>query len=301
MLDNFLFENVKKNGIDTLEDTSFIDVVKDVSTNSITGVKVKLADGSTKELTCKILIGADGYNSTVATALGKKSREDKHSIIALRQYYKNINMPQDSIEIHFLKEVQPGYFWIFPTADGGANVGIGMLHSDTKTKEIDLKEALKDAVESDGFKEYFKDAEAEETPKAWNLSLGSIKRDISGNGYVLIGDAAGIIDPFSGEGIGNSMYSADIAIDVLEEAFSKEDFSHNRLISYDKNLYKRLWTEMRMSYFLQKLLILRPVVDLIIRKASKKKSTEQFISDMIAGKRSKLNLINPIFYLKIIF
>ncbi len=299
VLDNFLYEKAKEAGVEIVENHSFKDVVQD-ETGAVYGATIVDADGNSSVVNCKVLIGADGYSSAVATALGKKVREDKHCIVALRQYYKNVNMPKNAIEIHFLKEVQPGYFWVFPLADGGANVGIGMLHSDTKTKEIDLKIALENAVKSDGFKQYFEGAEPEEKVRAWNLSLGSVKRDISGDGYMLIGDAAGVIDPFSGEGIGNSMYSADCAVEVLTKTLKGDDFSKRELFKYEKLLYKKLWSELRMSYILQRMLVFRPLVDIIVRKASKNPNTEKFISDMIAGEKSKLHLLNPFFYLKII-
>ena len=55
--------------------------------------------------------------------------------------------------------------------------------------------------------------------------MGSIHRKNHGNGFMLLGDAAGLIDPFTGEGIGNAMISAKYAIATLKNAVNSKDFS----------------------------------------------------------------------------
>ena len=134
-------------------------------------------------------------------------------MVALRQYFEGVVGLSDQIELHFIDEVRPGYFWIFPLEGDRANVGIGMDHRDIKARGIDLKEALAAAVASTTFGARFRDARPLEAPVGWNLPVGSRRRPAHGNGFLLLGDAAGLIDPFTGEGIGNALYSARFAVE----------------------------------------------------------------------------------------
>ena len=74
------------------------------------------------------------------------------------------------------------------------------------------------------FKERFANAKLTGEIKGWTLPLGSKKRKAAFNGAILLGDAASLIDPFTGEGIGNALTSAKIAAPVIEKAFKEKNF-----------------------------------------------------------------------------
>ena len=78
------------------------------------------------------------------------------------------------------------------------------------------------------FRGRFKEAIPMEKPKGWNLPLGNIKRENHGGGFLLLGDAAGLVDPFTGEGIGNAMVSGRIASEVAAKAKQKNIFTKGR-------------------------------------------------------------------------
>ena len=78
---------------------------------------------------------------------------------------------------------------------------------------------------SQKFKKRFKNASPLEKPIGWNLPLGRIQRQNYGDGFLLLGDAAGLVDPFTGEGIGNGMLSGKYAAQVAEKAHRNNDFS----------------------------------------------------------------------------
>ncbi len=113
--DNIVFKNAKSKAFVTaIEGAEAIDVIRDSSSGFVNGVAVKMPDGIEKKFACKVLVGADGANSVVARKLGFAVNDDKHRSIAVRQYWSGVQCQQDAIELHFLKSVLPGYFWIFP-------------------------------------------------------------------------------------------------------------------------------------------------------------------------------------------
>ena len=126
------------------------------------------------------------------------------------------------IELYFFKDFVPGYLWVFPLPNNEANVGIGLLSSFISKKSVNLKEIFqKQLKEHPAFQERFKDAVPIETIKGYGLPLGSAMKQISGNRFLLLGDAASLIDPFSGEGIANGIRSGRLAADVVKEAMTK--------------------------------------------------------------------------------
>ncbi|MBA4057939.1 MAG: geranylgeranyl reductase, partial [Marivirga sp.] len=153
-----------------------------------------------------IVIGADGAQSIVSKSLGTYKPDRKHYSGGLRIYYEGVSRFHEDhfIELYFFRQILPGYLWIFPLPDNKANVGIGMLSSEISKKKINLTKTLKELLANHPLlKERFADAKPIETVKGYGLPLGSLKRKISGERFLLVGDAASLIDPFTGEGIGN--------------------------------------------------------------------------------------------------
>src|SRR5262249_55250622 len=144
---------------------------------------------------CKLLIGAEGDRSVVARKLAHHNMEPKHYCGGLRAYYKGVKNfhAQGFIELHFIQELLPGYLWVFPLPNGEANVGVGMLTKAASKKKINLKQTmLKALAENPTLKDRFKDAQLIGDIKGWGLPLGSKKRKISGNNFLLTGDAASL-------------------------------------------------------------------------------------------------------------
>jgi flavin-dependent dehydrogenase len=268
----------------------------------VKGVRGHDGEGNSSiEYNAKIVLGADGYNSIVSRKLGLYKHEPKHWVVALRCYYKNVKDLHDQIELHYLDEVIPGYFWIFPLEKGYANIGIGMLHQYIKRRRIDLRKSLESAINSPYFKNRFTDATPLEKPIGWNLPVGSKRRRSYGNGFLLIGDAAGLIDPFTGEGIGNAMFSAKYAVKTAYEAIAAEDMSANFLAKHEKELWAKIGNELKVSTKLQKIGRYRFLLNFVIDKAARNEEVSNIIAGMLANEVPRKRLANPLFYARLLF
>lgn len=268
----------------------------------VKGIRGANKGAKDREYYGRIILGADGYNSLVSRKTGLYHHDPKHWVVAFRQYYRNVDGLSDQIELHFVDEVIPGYFWIFPLEDGRANVGIGMLHSSIKRRDVDLRAALNSAIESPTFRNRFSHAEPVEEPVGWNLPVGSKHRQMTGNGFMLLGDAAGLIDPFTGEGIGNALYSAKFAVQAARKALDMGDTSGKFLReNYDQLLWKEIGGELKISTQLQKLGRYRAMLNFVIGKAARNREIGNLIAGMIVNEVPRKKLANPLFYLKLIF
>lgn len=302
--DNLLFQHAKgQKTVTTIESAD----VKDVLFEGSRAVGVKLADG--REFRAPLVIGADGAMSVVAQKVGAFERDHDHWIGAFRVYYTGVKGMTNDIEIHFVEGLIPGYFWIFPVDDGMANVGSGMIETDLQATDKDGKkrvQLVEDTYrimrEHPVFKERFADAkEVEGSRRGWLLPLGSKHRPIAGDGWMLIGDAAALIDPFSGEGIGNAMVSGRLAAATATRALAAKDVSRSFLGEYERAVRAELDRELQMSYKLQKLGRHRWLLNFVLRRAAKSQRVRDTISAMLADREKKENFGSLWFYFRLLF
>ena len=250
-----------------------------------------------------LVVGAEGDRSIVAKKLAHIQKENNHYCAGIRAYYSGVEgmHPQHFIELHFLPEMLPGYFWIFPLPNGMANIGAGMLSSEVSKRKVNLKADMLRAIENNpNIRERFKNAKLEGKIQGWGLPLGSKKRPVSGEGFLLVGDAGSLIDPFTGEGIGNALYSGMMAADYIVEAIKQNRFDAEFLKQYDVAFYDRQWDELKLSHTMQKLCKYPWLFNFVVNKAHKNKALRETISCMFEDLDLRAKLRNPLFYVKLL-
>jgi geranylgeranyl reductase family protein len=302
-----LFFNTAKNTKNVSTREQFL--VQEVIFENGKAVGVKGLDLSSpareeKAFYAKVIVGADGVNSAIArSVLGQKATLDPaHSCDAVRVYYSGISGLSDNIEIHFLKSVMPGYFWIFPLENQTANVGLGLVSKDLsermKKEKTSLVEMLNKIIKEEPlFKERFANAKPISNITGWRLPFGSHRRQLAGDGWVLVGDAASLVDPFSGEGVGNATASGRIAAKIIDEAIERNDLSRAYLERYEAAVWAELGAELSTSYRMQQLGRNQWLLNLVIGKAATKPKVRELISASLANENAKLKFENPLTYL----
>lgn len=296
--DDFLFQEAKNNPLITVYENIEL---RSFSKNEH-GIVASDKKGNT--FNTKLFIAADGAHSAFARQVAKLETEPAHNSFGLRAYFKNVcNLDKENfIELHFLRETLPGYFWIFPLPNGEANVGIGMPAAKLSEKKINLKKLFFEIIEKQvQVKARFENAEMIGDIKLFSLPLGSKKRKLSGDNFMLCGDAAMLIDPFTGEGIGNAMMSGMIAAQQAAICIQQDNFSGQHLAAYDALLYKKLWKELKLSYRMLQLVNYPWLFNLIVNRANKNEALRQMIMGMFADLDLRAKLKSPKFYFKILF
>ena len=257
------------------------------------------------EVTASLIIGADGDKSMVRKQFSGLDTTPKTYAVGLRAYYEGVTgLSKDNfIELHFLPEMLPGYLWIFPLPNGMANVGVGILSEVVRKKKINLREQMLHAIKTNPqIAPRFANAKLNGKIQGWGLPLAMERQNLSGDNFILTGDAACLIDPFSGEGIGNALYSGMLAAMAIQHAVEQNDFSGAFLKSaYDDVVYKRLGDELRISAALQKLCKYQWLFNFVVKKARKSASLRNTISAMFTNIDLRDQLRRPSFYLKILF
>lgn len=234
----------------------------------VAGVRVRVGN-EVKELRSRLLIGADGSTSTIARALRPADKHGHHRAVAVRAYATGMELLPHYAEFYLYEEILPGYAWIFPLGEGEANIGVGMRLDTFRAGKHNLQEILERFLEMPEIKKRLRHGGKLENVASWQLNLGSEKRvQRAYDGALLVGDAASLINPLTGGGIGNAVNSGWLAAVVAHEAFLKGDFSRQTLGVYDRYCDSSMWPSMRSAYWMQRAMAYLPSgVDWIVRRA----------------------------------
>lgn len=287
--DNFMFDRAKEcSHVTILERTK----VKNIEVQS-DFVSVETESG---KLQAAIIIGADGAQSIVSRKLTAHKINRDHYCGAVRAYYSNVQgFHEDGmIELHFYKRLLPGYFWVFPLPGNEANVGLGMLSSFISKRSVNLKNLMQDVIDNEPIlKDRFANADIVGEIRGFGLPLGSQKRVLSGDRFMLIGDAASLIDPITGEGIGNAIRSGRYAADQIQSCFKSDTFDAAFMKQYDRYLYSKIWGEMRFSRALQTGFRFPIVINFLVGLAGKSARFNAFLDLAISDAGFWADGFNP--------
>jgi len=302
VFDNYLFEKLPSPYATIYQDAN----VKTIVRNADKTVTVSFVQGDEAiEVTAPLIVGADGDKGiTRRTMLGEHFSHKAYTV-GLRGYYEGVTglHQENFIELHFLPELLPGYFWIFPMPNGMANVGVGILSERIRSKKINLREKMLDAIKNNpNISHRFANAKLVDKIQGWGLPMGVELLPVSGDNFLLTGDAASLVDPFSGEGIGNALYSGMLAAYAIEKAVQENRYDAAFLKeAYDGPLYKRLGNELKLSTSLQRLCRFPWLFNLIANKANKSPELSKTISFMFTDLNLRELFKKPSFYAKILF
>ncbi len=235
MFEKHLAREAASKGAKIIAKSTVLDVLKEGE--QITGVKA-LIDGKEKEFKSKIVVAADGVESTVARKAGLNTTNNLYHVDSGYQYEMagvDFKHP-DLISLYFTTEFAPrGYVWIFPKGEiegkKYANIGVGILGSDTKTAKKYLDSWLEtQPLLKNGSKIIV---------NAGCIPVGGFLDKMTLNGLIAVGDAAHQVNPIHGGGMGIAMEAADIAVEVIFEAIQKNDLSDKFLSQYTEKWYKK--------------------------------------------------------------
>lgn len=285
VFDNFLIEEVKRHDcVDLHEGINISEYIKNPE-----GYLLKDKSGDFTVQT-KILIVANGAHSPFSRKQAGLEKDNRHHAGGLRVYYKNVGnlAGQPAIELHYFKELVPGYLWIFPLPNNGANVGLGMRTDMISSRKFNMRAALEELVATHPrLKDRFKDAEITDSVKGYGLPLGSKKRILSGDHYMLVGDAGHLIDPLTGEGIGNAIYSGTIAADQAVNCLKANKYDAKFMRGYDVRIQRVLGTELKASYLMQRIMLYPRLVNFLTNRVEGNKFVMDFLNKIYADSKTE--------------
>jgi len=241
VLDNWLWRAALARGVQPLQGHK-VTAYEDDSE----GVTVALS-GATPSLRCRLLLAADGSASAIARQLAGDKPDRRDRIVAVRAYFEGVAGPVDRCDLMFSRDSFPGYYWLFPTGPGTANVGLGMLLETLPATSARLADLLDELIQRDpAFRERLGNARQVGGTVGWPLMTYNAARPVTANRLMLLGDAAGLINPINGEGIQYALESGRWAAAAAARALSADTLDPQGLAPYEKMLRDRMDYDMAL-------------------------------------------------------
>jgi geranylgeranyl reductase family protein len=225
-LDTMVARNAVAAGATLLEGHEALQPI--VDRGFVRGAVVQPTIGEPFEIRARYVVVADGANSRFGRSLGTfRTREWPYGT-AIRTYWESPRHAEPWIESALdVKDrngnPMPGYGWIFPVGDGTVNIGVGLLSTFREFKSVNTTHLL-DAYAHQVADRWEIDADKPECKAtSGRIPMGGSVGPKAGPSYLVIGDAAGSVNPFNGEGIDYAYETARMAAAVLHEALDAGD------------------------------------------------------------------------------
>ena len=244
-LDPALLELARSNGADVRLGTTVSDV--DLASGT---VAVRARDGTVTRLAASVVVGADGLRSTVARAAGvaRPMRLGPRVGLTYHLHDPDPDAPRDAR----MRIIDDGYVGIAPVPGGRVNVGIVLGASWRPALARDGAESVARTIveripaTADDDAGWRSGRVCDSVEGAWPLGHRVTRR--AGPGWLLVGDAAGFLDPFTGEGLHRALVSAELAARAILAVRARRD---EALAAYDRAMQRRFLAKDAVSWLVQ--------------------------------------------------
>jgi geranylgeranyl reductase family protein len=197
-------------------------------------------DGHSVTYTARAAVIAPGANMRLLLRMGVL-QQTPPTMVAARAYYEDLNVLTDRVQLRFDGVPLPGYAWVFPTAPRTANVGAGYFAAGrTHQRGIPSpQDAFESFARHSRLSSTLAQARRVSPVKGFPLRVDFLTAPTFAGRALLVGEAAGLVNPLSGEGIDYALESGRVAAEHLAGMFECADFSPARFAAYDRALREK--------------------------------------------------------------
>ncbi len=274
-LDALFLKRVQSAGVKVFEQHKVIDFI--FNEGCVVGVQGWDETKTSFSMNCKLVVDAGGRNSTSLRKFDLKREPKGSSKIAFSAHWQGVRLPEDYCYMHVSR---PGYTGISSVGNGRANVVLvveGSAFSDGKTEKPETfyhRVLMQNRRRS----KMLESGERVEPVRSVE-SLAFAVKPVPCGGLLLVGDATGFIDPFTGEGIYLSLRSSQLAGEVIHAGFKSLNFSRNFLSDYDQRRQQEFGGKFLLSRVLQWLIYNRPFCNRVMKSLS----TNRILAETLVG------------------
>ena len=228
--DKMMLDNAAEHGVRVHQGTRVLDVLTEGE--RVVGVKIQDEGGQAREVRAKVVVDASGQSSMLINRFQLRVPDPVLNKGSLWTYYegayRDSGKDEGATVILSLNEKQ-GWFWYIPMHDDIVSVGVvadfqylfkgRSDHENTFFEEMEKCPAVQERV-----------ANARKvSPVKATKDFTYKAKQVAGDGWVLVGDAFGFLDPLYSSGVLLALKSGELAADAIVEALEKEDFSRAQL------------------------------------------------------------------------
>ncbi len=221
--------------------------------NKATGVQIEVG-GKNLYLPSKVVVDASGRGTILGRQLNLKVNDPIFNQFAVHAWFKDLNRgtgpSAEYIHIYFLP-IEQGWVWQIPITEEITSVGVVTKKEDFKKSKGNTEEFFMEHVHSNpDLSNAISSAERINDFKMEGDYSYSMKQ-IAGDGFMMVGDAARFVDPIFSSGVSIAVYSAKFAAREIIHAFEIDNFSRETFLPYEKKLMAgaKVWYEFIRLYY----------------------------------------------------
>ncbi|MBO0858230.1 MAG: tryptophan 7-halogenase [Chloracidobacterium sp.] len=251
VFDQMLIEHAAEQGVAVYQKTKVKQVL--FEGDAAVGVEALMADGSLQRFGAKVVVDATGQTAMLSNKFRWRMRDPKLKKAVLFSYFKGARREPDlNGGATLVLRTEPGsngWFWYIPLENDITSVGIvadpeylvkgrGQDLAKIFNEEVEKCEPCRNRVEG-----------AERVDKIYSILDYSYRsKRNSGNGFILIGDAYGFLDPIYSSGVLLALKMSELAADAIHDAFKHNDFSGERLGQFQSKLDEGIESMRKLVY-----------------------------------------------------
>ncbi|MBF6612015.1 MAG: geranylgeranyl reductase family protein [Chloroflexi bacterium] len=258
------------------------------------GVVLRRKDGGTHEEQARLIVGADGIHSVVVRSLGLSAPVRWPLSLGMVAHYKGYSGLDDWGEMHLSER---GYAGLAPQSGGLLNVGL-VMPMRLAAKQLEHGASARFEAFAFSFPGVARAlAGAERVSAVRGVGpIGARVRRSSGAGFILVGDAAGFFDPFTGEGVYKALRGAELAAEAASYALDNGDLSAPSLARYSRLRRREFTSKDLVCRLVQAFVGLPPAMDYVASRLAERPKVRAVLTGVLGDFADPRAALSP-FYL----
>lgn len=245
---------------------------------------VRIHFGRDKQMKADVVIGCDGMPSMVRKSLRAPVFGARSTAFAIRAIYDNVALPHaGALTLIWERSVLPAYGWVFPLPHGRANVGIGLRTHALRARPENLVELFNRFVSMPRVRAMLRGSTMVGRPLGHALPMTPSPGPTVFDRAVLAGDAAGFVNPLTGEGIEYALESGELAGLHVAQAASQGHFDRHALAPYAAACRKQFGRVLHLNGLLRWAFAVPWLLDRLFRAANHNEQTRTQLAEIALG------------------
>lgn len=289
VLDSALLDHARRCGVEVREGSKVEGVT--LRDGKVGGVLLRLKGGQVSEESGRLVVGADGVHSAVVRSLGISAPLRWPRNLGMVVHYAGYSGLDTWGEMHVSKR---GYAGLAPLSGGLVNVGLVM--------PLDAAQKLTGKTATERFEEFalsfpgvatcLEGAERVSTVRGVGPIGARVKRPY-GPGYLLVGDAAGFFDPFTGEGVYKALRGAELAAEVAAYALERNDLSARSLRRYNTLRRREFAAKEMVCRLVQTFVAVPGTMDYVVARIARRERVRAIMTGVIGDFSDPRAMLTP--------
>jgi geranylgeranyl reductase family protein len=231
----------------------------------------------------RVAVIATGAAFGVLTRSGILKRKPR-AMLAARAYFEDL---QHEVATSFQLRLDggaplPGYGWVFPVGKHAANIGVGFL---PRRQSGTASQAFEHFVAGKAMRPLLSGARQVGPVKGYPIRVDFLRSPTFAERTLLVGEAAGLGNPLTGEGIDYALESGKIAAGFLAERLDTGDVSTAALWDYHALLHERFGKNFRFSEYVRDWYCSPPLLNVLVALANRRPELRQLLANIVLGER----------------